>query len=506
MSLGINNNVSALQANRNLYRANWQTSKALQKLSSGLRINQGPDDPAGLIISELLRSDLSGYERALRNTQEANNVMSVAEGGLGSVSSMLTQVKSLAIHSLNDGITSGAQTSANQAELNSLLNSIDRVVSTTSYAGQNLLNGAQDFTSGASDENGIIDAVSIRSRSGVAANEIAVDYAGGTQSQTERAYLEADFGAAELATAQEFSIAGADGARTFAFAAGTAIEDMAAQINSATGSTGVEAYAIRDQGAGATALRIASNAYGSEAFVRVEQRTGDAFAAPGTTRVDYGQDANLTINGTGVTTNGLAANVQTGDFTGRIAFNAEGLNGATGIAQTGYGQDELVNADADRQATINNIAGGMQLQLGGGGGGQNRETVSLGNYNPATLGRVTVDGESYSLNDLYSGGRASLANNPEIAMRVIDQAISDVAAGRADIGAYQANTLETNANNLMVSIENVTATESRIRDADMARTITELVTAQLLEQANLFGIQNSKVSAQSVSRLIGMGG
>ncbi|MDR0361471.1 MAG: hypothetical protein LBJ46_02110 [Planctomycetota bacterium] len=506
MSLGINSNVPGLQANRNLYRANWQTSKALQKLSSGLRINQGQDDPAGLIISELLRSQIGGYERALRNTQEANNVMSIAEGGLGSVSSMLTNMKGLAIHSMNSGITSSAQVSADQAELNSLLNSINRVVSTTSYAGRNLLNGAQDFTYNATDQSGIIDSADIQSVSGTASGEIAIEFAGGEAAQAERAYLEADFGAETLAGAQEFSIVGTDGARNFQFAAGTSIADMAAQINAATGSTGVEAYAIRDQGSGATALRIASTKYGSDSMTRVEQRTGDAFAAAGTTVADYGKDASLTVNGANVATNGLIANVQTNDFTGRISFNAEGQGGATSIAQIGYDRDELVNAADSRQASLNNISGGMQLQLGGGAGGQNRERISLGNYNPATLGRVVVDGETYALNDLYSGGRASLANNPEVAMRIVDQAISDVASGRADIGAYQSNALDTNANNLMVAIENVTATESRIRDTDMARTITQLLTARMLEDAGLRGIQSSNMTSQSVARLLGMGG
>lgn len=615
MALGFNSDVTGLNANRNLLQATRKTNSALEKLSSGLRINKGKDNPADLIISELLRSQISGYERALRNTQETNNVMSIAEGGLSSVSSMLTKMKSLAVHSMNDGITSQYQTSANQAELNSLLSSINRVVNTTSYAGNQLLNGAQGFTFNTSDPSSIIDSgrTSISSVNGTSSGNVSVDFAGaaapaqaasvegdlsgligadgnllaslaldingqslsiaaGTSvegvaeainanaalssdltayavrndagqvtgirldsnqagsaaaittndavfgsgavagadaatgaAQAERAYLEADFGASTLSQAQEFTITGADGARTFSFSAGTSIAEMADTINNLSGSTGVNAYAIRNEGTGETALRLVSTEYGSDQSVRVDQLTGNAFAQQGRNAVDYGQDATLSINGEATTTRGLTAEFATaGGIRGQTTFNA-GDPGATTIAQTGYDQDNLTNATAAQSAQINNVKGGMQLQLGGNAGGQNRETISIGNYNPSELGRVVVDGQAYSLNDLYSGGSASLANNPEIAMRVIEQAISDVSSGRANIGAYQANTLDTNANNLMVGIENLTATESDIRDADMAEMMTQFIAAKLLQDTNIFGIQSSNQNRRNVMQLLAGG-
>lgn len=507
MALGINSNVAGLQANRSLYGANLQTNKALQKLSSGLRINQGSDDPAGLIISELLRSQVSGYERALRNTQETSNVMSIAEGGLSSVSSMLTRMRGLAIHALNSGVTADAQVDADQMEVNSLLSSINRVVSTTNYAGQNLIDGSRDFTYGTDDPSGILDPnrTSIASVAGTSTGDVSVSFAGGAGVQAERAFLEADFGGGTLATEQEITITGAEGARTMTFAAGTSVADMAATIDAAADSTGVNAYAIRDAGSGATAIRLASAAYGSDAAIRVDQRTGDGFARQGATATDYGQDATIAVNGVAVVTNGLAANVQTNDFNGRIAFTETGAAGTTGIAQTGYDQDDLVDAAAARQANISNVSGGMQLQLGEASGGQARERVSLGNYNPAVLGQVNYEGRNYSLNDLYAGGAASLAANPQLAMSIIEQAISDVASGRGNIGAYQANALETNANNLMVAIENITATESGIRDTDMALTVMDLVRAQLLRDTSSFGVQSANMMARNVSSLLGIG-
>lgn len=495
---------SAINSKNNLLKANKQKNSALEKLSSGLRINKGSDDPSGLLISELLRSQISGYQRALRNTQETNNAMSIAEGGLSSVSSMLTNMRGLAIHALNSGITTGSQTYADQMEMNSLLSSINRVVSTTNYAGNNLLNGNRDFTFETSDPSGMLSAsaTSISNISGNVPSEIAVSYSGDPAMQAEMAYPEADFGDAQLAATQEFTVTGNDGSRTFSFAQGTTIEQMAEQINNSASSTGVNAYAVRDQGSGATMLRLTSDTYGSEAMVKVDQISGDGFARQGTTAVDYGQDATVNINGSSVTTNGLTANMANGTITGKFTFQAGDPN-ATTIAQTGYDQDYLTDAATNRAASLTGVKGGMQLQLGEGSGSQNRENVSLGNYSGSTLGTVEYNGERYSINDLYGGGAASLDRNPELALKIIDQAISDVASGRANIGAYQANSLDTNANNLMVAIENTMATESGIRDADMAEMMTMFIKNQLLEKAALKGVQSANMNAQNVAQLLG---
>ncbi len=488
----------------NLYQTQRTRATAMEKLSSGLRINKGRDDPAGLLISELLRSQIGGMDRALRNTQEANNMMSVAEGGLSSVSSMLSKMRNLAVHSLNSGVTTGIQTSADQMEMNSLLSSVNRVVSTTNYAGTNLLNGSGDFTFDATDPAGMIDTANT-TISNVAGNippEISIEYTGDSALQAERAYIEADFGDSALAAAQEFTVTGADGSRSFSFEAGTSIEDMAAQINQMADSTGVNAYAIRDEGTGATAMRLVSGEYGSDAAVRVEQIRGDAFAAEGATAVDYGQDAMIRVDGRSVTTNGLTAEMSGGRVSGDITFNAEGAAGAPTIAQTGYDQDTLVDANAAQQASLNDIRGGMQLQLGETAGSQSRETVAIGNYSTGNLGRVEYNGETYDLNDMFGGGAASLGNNPELALQIIDQAIADVASGRANIGAYQANTLDTNANNLMATMENMIATESRIRDADMAEMVIALTQSQLLESAGMYGLQTQNANAQRTMQLL----
>ncbi len=503
MALNIQSSVPALSANRFLLGAHRNTVDAMRKLSSGYRINQAREGPAALIISELLRSQTAGFERAIRNTQEANNVLSIAEGGLNEVSSMLRNMRQLAVHAANSGVTSSSQVAADQAELNGMLSSISRIANTTRFSDQQLLNGAQGITFRATDSDAILDqgATQINEMADIAGQTFDIAFSGNPADQAEKAVVETDLGGGTtLASGQTFTVTGAEGSASFEFAAGTSIADMAASINARTGSTGVTAYAIE----GDTELRLVSEAYGAEATVRVEQTAGDAFAAEGATVQEAGQNATVTVNGQAVQTDGLTLNVEADAFAGRVVFQ-EGTAAATTIAQTGYDQDTPVDAATARTATLGDVQGGMRLQLGEGAGAQNRDIFGIGSFALANLGRTTVDGTSFSLQDLAGGGRAALANNPEAALQVIDQAIQDVASERARIGAYQANTLQANVNSLNVALENVMATESAIRDADMAAQVTQLVRSQILEKAALMGVQSANTNAQNVLQLLGGG-
>src|SRR5210317_1000989 len=109
MSLIINHNISALNTQRNLKLTSKSLAKSLQKLSSGYKINVASDDPSGLIISEQLRAQTHGLERAIRNSQEASNVIGIAEGALIEMNEILRTMRALALHAANSGITSPDQ-------------------------------------------------------------------------------------------------------------------------------------------------------------------------------------------------------------------------------------------------------------------------------------------------------------------------------------------------------------------------------------------------------------
>ena len=486
-------NLGELSAVNTLNKSVASRNISLQKLSSGLKINRAKDNPAGLVISEQLRSQLFGINQAMRNSQEAMNTLSVAEGGMVEMSGMLADAKQLAVHALNSGVTSGAQVTADQSQLNSILDTFSRITNTTSYANKPLLNGAQSINFRASDPQNMLDLT--QTRIDVVADEpgsITASFAGGASAQAEKAHVESAAGAT-LATAQEFSVSGSATEATFSFAAGTALSDVATAINEQSEATGVVAHVID----GGTRIRLVSDEYGADAAVRVSQSEGALFAAAGSTVEDAGQNATLTVKGMAVSSSdGATVEVANASFRGTLAFN-EGA-----IAQTGYDQDTLTDAAA-ASAQMGDIRGGMQLQLAETSGAVSRERFGIRDMQLSNIGRVTVDGENYSLADLYSGGKASLANNPEVAAKVLDQAVTDVASARGSIGAYQSNTLQRNINGLSVAYENTTATESNIRDTDFAEEATAFMRAKILSDVGITNIQSANVNAANVLRLLG---
>ena len=141
----INTNVSSLVARNTLGRSNADLEQALTRLSTGLRINTGKDDPAGLIASENLRSDITSVKRAISNTDRANQVIATADSALGQVSSLLNDIRGLVTESANAGALSDAQIAANQSQIDSSLDALNRIAQTTTFQGRKLLDGSLDF-------------------------------------------------------------------------------------------------------------------------------------------------------------------------------------------------------------------------------------------------------------------------------------------------------------------------------------------------------------------------
>ncbi len=149
----INTNVSSLVAQNTLGRSNASLNQALTRLSTGLRINTGKDDPAGLIASENLRSDITSVKKAISNTERANQVIATADSALGQVSSLLNDIRGLVTESANSGALSADQISANQLQIDSSLEALNRIAQTTTFQGRKLLDGSLDFITTTADAN-----------------------------------------------------------------------------------------------------------------------------------------------------------------------------------------------------------------------------------------------------------------------------------------------------------------------------------------------------------------
>src|SRR5690349_14606582 len=142
----INTNVSSLIAQRVLKKNNDGLNKSLERLSTGLKINSGKDNPAGLIASENLRAEKAGITQAIDNAERANNIIGTAEGGLTEVSSLLTELQSLVGQAANTGGLSTEELQANQLQVDAVLGTINRIAGSTSFQGAKLLNGNYAYT------------------------------------------------------------------------------------------------------------------------------------------------------------------------------------------------------------------------------------------------------------------------------------------------------------------------------------------------------------------------
>jgi flagellin len=154
----INTNVSSLVAQSRLSRTNNDLQTSLTRLSTGLRINTGKDDPAGLIASEALRSDITSINKALTNTQRAGQIIATADSALGQVSNLLNDIRGLVTEAANSGALSDDEIAANQLQVDSSLEAINRIAQTTTFQGRRLLDGSLDFVTDLHSVSGIRDA------------------------------------------------------------------------------------------------------------------------------------------------------------------------------------------------------------------------------------------------------------------------------------------------------------------------------------------------------------
>jgi flagellin len=143
----VNHNISALNANRQIFVTELSMEKSLQRLASGLRINTAGDDAAGLAISERLRSQIKGLDQAKRNAQDAISLLQTAESSMSEITSMLQRLRELSIQSSNDTNTSDDRTLI-QTEVDQIILEIDRLSSSASFAGLSLLDGRFSSTQG----------------------------------------------------------------------------------------------------------------------------------------------------------------------------------------------------------------------------------------------------------------------------------------------------------------------------------------------------------------------
>lgn len=478
----INSNVPSLIAQRHLFGSQRSLSKSLERLSSGLKINRGADDPAGLIVSERLRSEISAVQTAIGNSSRAINVIATTEGALNEVQALLTDINALLVQAANKGAFSDEEIAANQLQIDAAIDSITRIANTTTFAGRKLINGELDYVT-----------------SGQVASQLAninvLGAAFGSQSfvpvkvavlqSAQKAELR--FASAKLgSTGASIELRGVDGIVTLTFPASATAVDIVNAINVQSDATGV--VAVASGTSGSLGLRIQSQEYGSKAFVSVATLSG-AFSVKNRSGVVVngetpGRDVSATVNGITASADGL-----------RVNFSSTLLKLDVVLAET-FGSGGAALGSSSFAITD----GGALFQLGPQVNTNLQENIGVRSLQANKLGNATLG----YLSDLKTGQNKALSTeNFREASKVVDEVITQIAVLRGRLGAFERNTLQPNINQLQITSENLTSSEAVIRDTDFAIETSELTRSQILVQAGNSVLAIANAQSQNVLTLLG---
>jgi flagellin len=461
----INTNVTSLLAQRVLNKNNTQLNTSLERLSTGLKINRGADNPAGLIASENLRAEKAGITQAIKNAERASNMIGTAEGGLSEVSSLLTELQGLVTEAANGGALSTEEVEANQLQVDSILNTINRLAQNVEFQGKKLLNGSLGYTtSGVTSTQ--FDNVRINSARLADGAELNV-----VVQVTQSAQLAATtFTGGTLSANVTIEIAGNNGTEQLSFLNGASATAIVAAVNNVTAATGVSATAS------GAAVVFNSTAFGADQFVTVRAISGNFSVSAQT---DYGRDAQLTINGASAQAKGLA-----------VSYRSSGLD---------------VSFDVD--TAFNNAGSGNFYVTGGGASFAIAGKVTEGGKKSIGIDAITTGNLGNSttgfLSTLASGGTNDLnSGNLTTAQKVVSKAIEQVSQLRGRLGAFQKFEIGATVNSLGVTLENLSAAESSIRDTDFAQETANLTRSQILSQAASSVLAQANAAPQAALQLL----
>lgn len=470
MGLAINHNVASLTAQNNLGKTSSMLSSSLEKLSTGLKVNRGADGPAALVISEKQRATIAGLRTAVDNTNKAVSLVQTGEGALNEMNTLLNKARSLALDSANAGVNGTDAFNANQAELGNILSTIDNIANTTEFNGKKLLDG--------SGNAGLSSAATGVGFSGGATGAVKTTPYSFTVG-TAAARAQSVGGGAFAVTADgSFTVSDGKKAITVALTTADTTDTAVGKINKA----------FKD--AGITTVQ-ASNGYNSA--------NGGALVL---TATDFTTD--LTVGGSATLTNGPASAAHTDavvnytDSNGNAVSttgsgNVVSLNGELGGVSLTLANSATAGSVSSVSAAFTASAStGFVFQIGANA--NQTASIAFDRMNSDSIGNVSG---SY-----LNSARVDTAANAQDAIGKIDQAIKDVSNFRGRLGAFQANTLESNANNLTTTLENTTAAESVIRDTDFASEIANFTKLQTQMQAGSTVLGNANQMTQLVAGLL----
>ena len=467
MAMTINTNISSLNAQRNLTTSQSSLSTSMQRLSSGMRINSAKDDAAGLAIAERMTSQIRGLDQAQRNANDGVSLAQTAEGALSTNGNNLQRIRELAVQSAN-ATNSATDRSALQKEVKALTDEIDRVSTTTSFNGTKLLDGS--FNN-------------------------AVFQVGANKGET-------------------IAFTAIDSVRTAELGKGYSASVTAAALDG-TGNVNLSAITINGKALG-TATAVPADAKSMVAAINAAGIEGVSAEITGPTTVAAGAMTAAATNGTlvinGVATGAIATTTDAATSRSLTVDAINSISAQTGVVAVDDGAGVKMTA-VDGRNIVHSFTGSLTAAATGVGAEATTESGYKVNYSGQSGAQLkiggTVAGSGLSAADTSvarSGTAVSLVDistreGAESALQSVDAALMQINSTRAELGAIQ-NRFESVVSNLAVNSENLSASKSRIMDADFASETANLSRSQVLQQAGTAMVAQANQLPQGVLSLL----
>lgn len=491
----INHNMASLNTYNALSKNESATSKSLEKLSSGLRINRAGDDAAGLAISEKMRGQIRGLDQASSNAQNGISLVQTAEGALNETHSILQRMRELAVQSATDTNTADDRTKI-QSEVDQLAKEITRISNTTEFNTQNLLAGGLNdtFHIGANAGQNIalsVNAMDAQSLGVAGSQKSANSMVPGTSGISNVSNVSRNLAAATgdkvvvTATAAAAGTVNTDAVTDTTNTSLLAVSNGTLYTGTADATYTVKVASVSGAATGNTVTSIQYSKDGGNSWTTVTAAMSSGAAIDGMTFTMVASAVGKYSVGDQYSFKATAASA---------TLQLQDQNSANiGVAQTvHYG---------DTKATVGSGTDGKTVDVGFKFSSLAGGTATFNVVDTASSAAVVNDGKVNTAAVAAAGINVSDQASANTAITTIDNAIKTVSVERAKLGAYQ-NRLEHTINNLGTSSENLTAAESRIRDVDMAKEMTTYQKNNILQQAAQAMLAQANQQPQGVLQLL----
>ena len=494
MSLTINTNIDSLNAQRNLTTSKSSLSQALQRLSSGLKINSAADDAAGLAIAANFTTQINGTNQAVKNANDAISEAQTAGGALSTLTDNLQSIRTLAVQSAN-GSNSASDRAALDAQVQQQIAEITRIASQTNFNGSKVLDGSSGITTFQVGAN-VGNTIAINLTQGVRADQI-----GQVASATS---------AAATSTALTGSNLTIQVGTGVAVSVGASVAGSANATNTLGGQSAGSAYskvqAINAAGVAGLTATASNTATGAAAFATLTGTSGGSVATDG-----YA----LNVNGTDIyaTTNvvALGAKLAGADIVKQVNLYSSQTGVTAALSATGALQLTAADGrDINVKETVGSALGGAGAALAGSGVQFNQEgkitlsassNITVGGTGSADLG-FTAGGQSISLQaQTLANANVLTVTGANATIQAVDSALATVSAFQSQLGAIQ-NRFTSTVSNLQSTVQNLTSSRSTIQDADFAAETAKLTQSNVLQQAGISVLAQANQAPQLILKLL----